>query len=242
MRNHAQVIEQELRALGTSERAAAEAKYLKSDLRFFGTTLAEIRRAAKAVAKRGALAHDDLISLVESLWAKPVFELRMAAAILLDLHVEQLGPDDLPMLERFIRDSKTWALVDVLSGDVIGKMNLDHALARQLDRWAGDEDFWVRRASLLAELEPLKSGAAFQPFAKRADRMLEEKEFFIRKAIGWVLREMSKKRPDEVYEWVAPRTHRISGVTVREVVKYLSPERRSHLMDAYKTGVPSSPN
>ena len=42
--------------------------------------------------------------------------------------------------------------------------------------------------------------------------MLDEKEFFIRKAIGWVLRETSKKRPDEVYEWIAPRTHRASGV------------------------------
>jgi 3-methyladenine DNA glycosylase AlkD len=241
MKNAVQLIEDELRAVGRSDRAAVEAKYLKSDLRFFGASLADIRRAAKAVAKRGTLAHDDLVSLVESLWAKPVFELRMAAAMLLDLHVEQLGPDDLDMLERFIRDSKTWALVDVLSGDVIAKMNLDQPLRRQLDRWARDDDFWVRRSSLLAELRTLKSGAAFEPFAKRADRMLEEKEFFIRKAIGWVLREMSKRRPDEVYEWIAPRTHRISGVTVREVVKYLTPERGHRLMDAYKQRIPAHP-
>jgi 3-methyladenine DNA glycosylase AlkD len=240
MKNLAQSIERELRAVGRSDRAASEAKYLKSDLRFFGATVAEIRRAAKNVAKSGALAHDELVSLVESLWAKPVFELRLTAAILLDLHVEQLGPDDLEMLERFIRDSKTWALVDVLSGDVISKMNLNYTLRRQLDRWARDDDFWVRRSSLLAELKPLKTGAAFEPFAKRADRMLEEKEFFIRKAIGWVLREMSKKRPQEVYEWVASRTHRISGVTVREVVKYLTPEQANRLMEAYKKGMASN--
>jgi 3-methyladenine DNA glycosylase AlkD len=240
MKNSALSIERELRAAGRSDRAASEAKYLKSDLRFFGATLAEIRRAARGVAKRGTFPHDDLVSLVETLWAKPVFELRMAAMMLLDLHVEHLGPDDLDMLERFIRDSKTWALVDVLSGDVIGKINLDHALGRQLDRWARDDDFWIRRSSLLAELKPLKEGAAFGPFAKRADRMLEEKEFFIRKAIGWVLREMSKKRPDEVYEWVASRTHRVSGVTIREVVKYLGPQRGNYLMEAYKKGIPSS--
>jgi 3-methyladenine DNA glycosylase AlkD len=234
MKDRAESIENQLRAVGTSDRAVSEAKYLKSDLRFFGATHAEIRRAAMAVAKKGTLVHDDLIPLANSLWVKPVFELRVAAAILLGLHVKQLGADDLDMLERFIRDSKTWALVDVLSGDVIGAMNLKHALGRQLDQWARDDDFWIRRSSLLAELKPLKSGAAFEPFAKRADRMLEEKQFFIRKAIGWVLREMSKKRPDEVYEWVATRTHRISGVTIREVVKYLTPERSSHLMEAYK--------
>ena len=51
--------------------------------------------------------------------------------------------------------------------------------------------------------------------------MLEEKEFFIRKAIGWVLREAGKRRPDEVAAWLAPRTGRASGVTMREAVKYL---------------------
>jgi 3-methyladenine DNA glycosylase AlkD len=239
MKNAAHSIERDLRALGRNDRAASEAKYLKSDLGFFGATLAEIRRSARAVAKKGALTHDDLVRLVETLWARPVFELRMAATMLLDLNVEQLGPHDLDMLERLVRDSKTWALIDPLSGDVIGKMNLDYPLGRSLDRWARDEDFWIRRSSLLAELRPLKAGAAFAPFAKRADRMLEEKEFFIRKAIGWVLREMSKKRPDEVYEWIASRTDRAAGVTMREVVKYLGPERGNHLMEAYKKGIPA---
>jgi 3-methyladenine DNA glycosylase AlkD len=64
--------------------------------------------------------------------------------------------------------------------------------------------------------------------------MLDEKEFFIRKAIGWVLRETAKRRPDEVYEWLAPRAHRSSGVTIREAVKYLDDARKNALMSAYK--------
>lgn len=59
--------------------------------------------------------------------------------------------------------------------------------------------------------------------------MLEEKEFFIRKAIGWILREVSKKRPELVVEWLAPRAARASGVTLREAVKYLSEEQRAAL-------------
>ena len=51
--------------------------------------------------------------------------------------------------------------------------------------------------------------------------MLEEKEFFVRKAIGWILREVSKKDPDWVSEWLAPRAARCSGVTWREATKYL---------------------
>jgi 3-methyladenine DNA glycosylase AlkD len=70
----------------------------------------------------------------------------------------------------------------------------------------------------------------FTRFGRYADAMLDEKEFFIRKAIGWVLRETGKTRPDEVYEWLAPRIGRASGVTVREAVKYLTPEQRRMLM------------
>jgi 3-methyladenine DNA glycosylase AlkD len=64
--------------------------------------------------------------------------------------------------------------------------------------------------------------------------MLDEKELFIRKAIGWILREVSKKQPERVYAFIAPRTARASGVTMREAVKYLPAEQRDTLMAAYK--------
>ncbi len=225
-------IEAELKRLGTPERAADEKQYLKSDLTFYGVTLGEMRRLAKEVSKSAELDHDGVVALAEELWSKPVFERRMMAVVLLELHARDLRPPDLRLIERLTRESKTWALVDGLTGDVVSTMALHYPIRRTLDRWAKDEDFWIRRSSLLAELKPLKAGALFEPFAKRADDMLEETEFFIRKAIGWVLREMSKKRPDEVYEWIAPRAHRTSGVTMREVVRYLEPRQAERLMSA----------
>lgn len=103
-----------------------------------------------------------------------------------------------------------------------------------LDRWASDEDFWLRRSAMLALLKPLRRGAGdFDRFAAYADTMLEEKEFFIRKAIGWILREASRKQPDRVTAWLEPRIPRASGVTVREAVKYL-PDKDA-LMAAYRT-------
>ena len=67
------------------------------------------------------------------------------------------------------------------------------ALERTLDRWSRDEDFWIRRSAMLALLLPLRDGGGdWARFAGYADRLLEEKEFFIRKAICWVLRETSK--------------------------------------------------
>jgi 3-methyladenine DNA glycosylase AlkD len=91
---------------------------------------------------------------------------------------------------------------------------------------ASDEDFWVRRSALLALLVPLRRGEGdFARFGRYAEAMLEEHEFFVRKAIGWVLRDTATKRPDLVYAWLEPRAGRASSVTVREAVKHLSDER-----------------
>jgi 3-methyladenine DNA glycosylase AlkD len=229
-------LERDLRALGTPERAEGEKRYLKSDLDFLGVSVWGIRKVMKAFAEQHRdLPRDDVAALIEALWAKPVFERRMIAAVLLEEYVAVLEPSDLELIERLIRESKTWALVDVLSGDVVGEIILRNPeVAARLDAWAKDDDFWVRRSALLAQLLPLKHGASFRRFASYADAMLDEKEFFIRKGIGWVLRETSKRRPDEVYEWLAPRAHRSSGVTIREAVKYLDDARKNALMSAYK--------
>jgi 3-methyladenine DNA glycosylase AlkD len=100
-------------------------------------------------------------------------------------------------------------------------------LTTVLDRWATDDDFWLRRSALLALLVPLrKGGGDLDRFLRHADAMLDEKEFFVRKAIGWVLRDVGKKRPDVVFAWLLPRARRASGVTLREAVKPLGPEQR----------------
>lgn len=230
-------IEGELRAAGTPERAANEKRYLKSDLEFFGATVPATRKVVvAAIRANGGLERDELLELVDALWSHPVHECRMAAVEALDLAGGLLVPEDMALIERLIRESHTWALVDGLAASVAGSLVAHHpALNTTLDRWAVDRDFWVRRSALLTLLGPIRQGGGdFQRFGRYADAMLEEREFFIRKAIGWVLREASKKRPQLVYEWVEPRTGRISGVTLREAIRYLPEAQRDELLGAYR--------
>lgn len=242
MRALAQRIDRELRSSGTPERASHERRYLKSELRHYGAGVPEIRRIARtAYRDNAALGRAQVLELVDILWSKPVHERRMASVELLRFYEGQVGPRDLPLIERLLRESKTWALVDELATKVAGGLVERHPeLASHLDRWSVDEDFWIRRASMLALLVPLRRGGGdFQRFAGYASSMIGEKEFFIRKAIGWVLREVSKTRPELVWDWLAPRTDRASGVTVREAVKYLEPGRRQALEAAYKSRRPA---
>jgi 3-methyladenine DNA glycosylase AlkD len=223
-----------VRAVGTPQRAAGEKAYLKSDLEHCGAPVGDIRRITRAAASAHPdLTHDDLRELVATLWARPIHDCRMAAIMLLRFRPDLLQLDDLGTVESMIRDSRTWAYVDDLAGTVAADLVLRYPDAlHRLDAWAVDPNFWIRRSALLALIEPLKRGAPFDRFGAYADSMLEDKEFFIRKAIGWVLRETSKRRSDEVFAWLLPRAARASGVTLREAVKYLDPDQRTAILDA----------
>jgi 3-methyladenine DNA glycosylase AlkD len=236
----ADAIEARLREVGTAKRAVGEKAYLKSDLDFIGATVSDTRSAVRELAP--PMEHDELIATATVLWAPPIHELRTAAVLLLARSVRRVRTDDLPFVERLARESRTWALLDYLAVDVLGPMvEADpDGLRPALDRWSADADFWVRRASLLAELRPIRHGASMDRFLKRADRMLDEREFFIRKAIGWVLREAGRRRPSEVATWLATRTHRASGVTMREAVKRLPPADAERLMTAYREHRPAA--
>jgi 3-methyladenine DNA glycosylase AlkD len=231
----AEAIDIELQAGGSPQRAEKEQAYLKSTLRHYGTSVPSIRAVAKATSRRHAdVTHDQLVALVEVLWAEPVHERRMACVELLDLYCDRLGPPDIALLERFLRESRTWALVDGLAASVVGRLVERYPeLTAVLDRWAADSDFWLRRSALLALLTPLRQGRGdFDRFGRYADAMLDEHEFFVRKAIGWVLRDTGRKRPDLVYEWLLQRAARASAVTIREAVKPLSAAQRAAIVAA----------
>jgi 3-methyladenine DNA glycosylase AlkD len=228
----------ELQAAGSPERAAGSQNYLKSSMAFAGTTVPDTRTIVTAWRRaHPGLTGERLTQLAAALWHGPVFECRTAAVILLTDRSALLAEGDVPLIERFLRDSGTWALIDPISADLMGVLvQRFPAQLATLDRWATDPDFWIRRSAMLALLVPLRRGdpAHFERFARYADAMLDEREFFIRKAIGWVLRETAKRQPDLVADWLGPRIHRASGVTVREAVKWLPPAEREALLAAYR--------
>jgi 3-methyladenine DNA glycosylase AlkD len=232
-------IDADLRARSAPDRAEHEKAYLKSSRDHYGVSVPAVRAVAKqVVAQHPDLTHDELLALVQALWDQPVHEHRMAAVEILDLMNDRLSATDMAVLERLLREARTWALVDGLAASVVGSLvERDTRAAVELDRWAVDDDFWIRRSALLALLVPLRRGAGdFERFGRYADALLSDTEFFVRKAIGWVLRDTARKRPAMVFEWLLPRAARASGVTIREAVKPLSEEQRAAVLAARAPG------
>lgn len=233
---HVAELERELRAVGDEDVAVGAKAYLKIDLEFIGVSAKPLREVARSFLGRyGDLDRARLVELVSALWEEPVYELRAVAVALLERRVEMLHPDDLELVEHLLRRSHTWALVDWLCTKVAAPLvdrDQPGGLAI-LTRWSGEDDFWVRRASMLAQLPALRAGGGdFDAFASCAAGMVDEKEFFIRKAIGWVLRDVSKKRPDLAYRFLQDHIREVSGLTLREGSKYLSVERQNELKEA----------
>ncbi|MFF8818403.1 DNA alkylation repair protein [Leucobacter sp. NPDC015123] len=232
-------IDAELRARATPERTERERAYLKSENVHYGVTVPQMRQAVRAALQGVQLDRIALRAVVTDLWSPgasgtPVHERRAAAVELLERHHSVLEIADAELLERLLREAGTWALVDNIAANVVGPVaEREERFGAVLDRWLVDDDFWLRRAALLAHLVPLREGRGdWDRFSRAADSLLDEREFFIRKAIGWVLRDMSRKRPDDVYEWLLPRARRASGVTIREAVRHLSVAQRDAVLAA----------
>ncbi|WP_141580760.1 DNA alkylation repair protein [Actinomadura sp. WMMA1423] len=231
----------ELRAQADPARAEGEKRYLKSDFVHIGVPVPALRKVALSAVKAKP-SREELVALARTLWdvadgGRPVHEARMAAIEVLIKRVALLEPRDLGLAERFVRDSASWVYVDQLAEKVVGALVVRHPdLAAVLDAWVADPYMWVRRTAMLALLAGVRAGEPdLGRIARYGDALIVEREFFIRKALGWVLRELSRKDPDWVAAWVAPRTGVISGVTLREAVRHLPPEKAAHLKAATRT-------
>ena len=221
-----------LRRAGSPARAVGEKAYLKSDLRFWGTSQESIRAAVRDYCDAHPdMTRSDLRAIAETLYTTDVHELRAAAIGVLEHERETLVERDLPWLIAIVRKSKSWAYVDWIAPKVIGDIIARDPRARKrLVVWSHDKNFWVRRAALLAEHDALRAGGGdFALWSRLAAPMLDEREFFIRKAIGWVLREVSKKRPDLTYAFLRRHRDRVSRLSLTEGAKYLPARRRTAL-------------
>jgi 3-methyladenine DNA glycosylase AlkD len=215
---------QQLKELADPERAVQEKRYLKSPFEFYGVSVPRIRTVARQFRRENRdISKEALWALCQALWQGGFHEERALAMFLLEEHHSLLDYSDMPSLERMLRESVNWDQVDQISVHLVGSvLQKDQRVLDYLRQWGRDPNFWMRRAALLSQLLLLRAGKGDKKlFYSFAEEMMEEKEFFIRKAIGWVLREMSKVDSEEVSRFVAKNRARMSGVTLREANRRL---------------------
>ncbi len=224
----AAVLHERLEALADPVRAEGERAYLKNHYEHLGVATGPGRALAKEWLRTSGADLDHALAVAAALWSSEVFEDRRSAVELWVAVARRLSPDHLTSLEAMVRDARTWALVDPLAHIVAGTVLTGHPEVAEADveRWSLDEgSFWVRRLAVLSLSRPVRARVVpFEAFAVVADRLLDEREFFIRKAIGWVLRDLGRDDPASVEAFCRPRMTRMSTVTWAEARKRLAPD------------------
>ncbi|QHC33021.1 DNA alkylation repair protein [Streptomyces sp. HF10] len=220
-----------LRELADPARAEQQRAYLHSDLDHLGVRVPDLRHCVTRTRRvLGAQPGCDVPALAGGLWSaqegseKPVYDYRRAAVEILVQYAGALDAADLKNVEALLRQCHTWALVDPLAVHCAGAVALrDAAAGKVLDRWLSDPDFWLRRAALLALLPAIRAGRPdHDRLTRYADALVHEQEFFLRKALGWVLREISTRDPQFVTDWLNRHGSRVAPLTRREALRRLT--------------------
>ena len=212
-----------LRAAADPGRAAGAQAYLKSGMPSLGVRVPEVRRIVKAAARElppGSLL--ELQSTVLELWRGASWrEDRYAAIDLTGLGLAAGQMSMLPLYEEIIRSGAWWDLVDGVSHRLCGLLQTHREeMSIVLRRWSTDTDFWIRRAAITAQLGA-KSATDPALLAAVIEPNLADREFFIRKAIGWALRDYAATDPDWVRNFAARHGAALSPLSRREALRNL---------------------
>ena len=213
-----------LRGAARPELAGPMQAYMKSATPYLGVRVPAMRALTRAEAKLRPFATTaDLIDTVLGLWrAADYREERYAAIALLDTPAARRlrEPALLETLRELIRTGAWWDYVDELAhrvGDLL--LGWPAEVRPALLAWAQSDDRWLRRASIICQLGA-RDRVDLELLTVAIESSIGESDFFLRKAIGWALRDYARTDPAWVRSFAA--THELSPLSRREALKHLS--------------------
>lgn len=218
-------IKADLAAVANPERAVAQQAYMKSSMPCLGVPMPVIRRIAKERTKEFPPRDlSQLIATASELWRSAGYrEHRYADSQVIDTPLTRRlrSPEMLTMLEEFIVTGDWWDHVDETSkpvGDLL--VRFPDAVRPVVRSWITSENRWLRRVAIICQLGR-RADTDLDLLTEAIDRNATDADFFIRKAIGWALREYARTDADWVRRFVAERNAILSGLTTREALKHL---------------------
>lgn len=212
-----------LSAVADPAKAPGMQRYMKTDMPFYGVQKPGREPILRELVDRfppSDRAEYEL--LVQGLWDLPHREEKYLALGAAGRFGTYIVPESLPLYRRLIVEGAWWDLVDEIATKLVRSLVVGHPDGSWpvVDLWIEDEDIWLRRSAILCQIgakEQTDVGRLFDFCARRAF----ETEFFIRKAIGWALREHAKTDPKGVARFVTVHRDRLSGLSYREATKHI---------------------
>jgi 3-methyladenine DNA glycosylase AlkD len=221
-----EAVRAELTRRADAGKAPGMQAYMKSELPFYGVQAAGQREAFKAAFAAHPLdGFDEWRATVLALWHEARFREERYAAIGLTgdrRYRAHQTPEALALYEHLIATGAWWDFVDAIAVQRVGPILRAHrAQARPIVLgWSREEDPWLRRTSIICQIGS-KARTDTDLLHACIEPSLGDRDFFVRKAIGWALREHSKTDPESVVTFVAAHEQDLSPLSKREALKWL---------------------
>ncbi len=216
-----QPLKEAFQAIADPVRADQMKAYLKGQFEFYGIPASGRRQVQKEwFLKLNAKSEPVDLEFVRACWAEEEREFQYLAIDYLRLKQKELNGSHIPLLIDLVLTKSWWDTVDMLASAIIGGILLGkpELIGEYPDQWIEDENLWLRRTAILFQLK-YREAMDFERLQRYCLKTQGEKEFFIRKAIGWILREASKQNQEEVKLILS--AGEFSGLTIREASKYI---------------------
>lgn len=216
-------VQRALQERADPRKAVKMAAYMKTSMPFYGVQTPQRAEILREAGKRFSVAtHQDYQRAVLGLWTLKHREEKYLALGLARLWPEFIVPESLTLYRRLIQDGAWWDFVDETAAHLVGRVLLDHReqIAPIIDKWIEARDMWVRRAAIICQLSHKDKTDHVRLF-RYCVACSAEKEFFIRKAIGWALRQYSYSAPRRVRDFLAKNRDRLSPLTYREASRVM---------------------
>lgn len=207
-----------------SERAAPMSAYLKHREPFLGVKSPDRKRVQRPFLAAGrGLSSSTLLGDAAQLWTEREREFQYVAMDDLRRWSRQLDADALSAVCQLIRTRSWWDTVDALAVHVVGPLVKTHGLQTTMDQWIEADDLWVVRTALLHQLM-YKADTDSERLFGYCEHQMGQRDFFVRKAIGWALRQYAREDPDAVRRFVEAHDNELSGLSKREALKHIRRE------------------
>jgi len=215
-----------LSAAGDPERARAQQAYMKSEMPYYGVSSPELTVLLRPLlAEFKPASRAEWEQTVRALWDGATHREERYAAIAFAQHraaKKWQDPDALDLYQHLISTGAWWDLVDTVAGDLVGGVLLSHTrkTTPTMREWAVSDDLWLRRAAVLCQLKH-GTDTDLDLLLYVIEANLDDTSFWLRKAIGWALRQYARTDPEWVRAEVERLGSRLSGLSRREALKHL---------------------
>ncbi len=215
-------IKGDLEKLADPAKAAEMQAYMKTGQPFYGVQAGPRRKSFKAAARNfKKITWPEYEQIIFELWRGHTREEMYQALEVAEHYKVYHNLQSWPIYHKLAHTATHWDTLDWIAGKLVSPLVLKHReLEQELVKWSKSANFWVRRASLLAHLRH-KQQTNTRLLADTILALAHEQEFFIRKAIGWILRDYSYANPEWVQNFVAQHQDKLSGLSRREALKQI---------------------